>query len=43
VPLARYQLRDQLFQEKYGMSLDAFEQREMVKQLKYTFEVESVK
>jgi len=39
--LARYQLQDRLFQEKYGMSLAEFEQREMVKQLQYTFEVES--
>jgi len=39
--LARYQLRDRLFCEKYGMSLAEFEARELVKQLNYSFEVES--
>lgn len=39
--LARYQLRDRLFQEKYGMSLVEFEEREVVKQHDYSFEVES--
>ncbi len=39
--LARYQLRDRLFQEKYGMSLAVFEERAMVKQHDYSFEVES--
>jgi hypothetical protein len=39
--LARYQLRDRLFRAKYGMSLAEFEERELVKQLDYSFEVES--
>ena len=39
--LARYQLSDRLFQAKYGMSLTEFEAHEMVKQLNYSFEVES--
>jgi hypothetical protein len=39
--LARYQLRDRLFQEKYSMSLAEFEAREVVKQYDYSFEVES--
>jgi hypothetical protein len=39
--LARYQLTDRLFQEKYGMSFTEFEACEMVKQLAYSFEVES--
>lgn len=39
--LARYQLRDRLFQEKYGMSLAEFEARDIVKQQGYSFEVES--
>ena len=38
--LARYQLTDRLFQEKYKMSLDEFEARGMVEQLDYSFEVE---
>jgi hypothetical protein len=39
--LARYQLVDRLFRDKYGMSLAEFEAAEMVKQLGYSFEVES--
>ena len=39
--LARYQLSDRLFQEKYGMPLTEFEACAMVKQLNYSFEVES--
>lgn len=39
--LARYQLRDRLFQEKYGMPLAEFEERDLVKQHGYSFEVES--
>ena len=39
--LARYQLSDRLFQEKYGMTLEEFEASEIVKQREYSFEVES--
>jgi hypothetical protein len=39
--LARYQLVDRLFRDKYGMSLVEFEAAEMVKQLGYSFEAES--
>lgn len=39
--LARYQLTDRLFREKYGMSLEEFEAQEMVRKLGYSFEVES--
>jgi len=39
--LARYQLRDRLSRAKYGMPLAEFEARELVKQLDYSFEVES--
>jgi hypothetical protein len=39
--LARYQLADRIFREKYGMSLEEFEANEMVKNLNYSFEVES--
>jgi hypothetical protein len=39
--LARYQLSDRLFREKYGMSLEEFEAAEIVKQQGYSFEVES--
>ncbi len=35
--LARYQLADRLFTHKYGMSLEQFETREMVKKLDYSF------
>jgi hypothetical protein len=39
--LARYQLSDQLFREKYGMTLEEFEAAEVVKARGYTFEVEN--
>ncbi len=39
--LARYQLTDHIFREKYGMSLEEFEATEMVKKLNYSFEAES--
>jgi len=39
--LARYQLTDQIFRQKYAMSLEEFERNEMVKRLNYSFEVES--
>lgn len=39
--LARYQLSDHLFREKYGMTLDRFEVAEIVKARGYSFEVES--
>lgn len=39
--LARYQLSDRLFREKYGMTLEEFETAEIVKMRGYTFEVES--
>lgn len=39
--LARYQLTDRLFILKYGMSLEQFEAQNVVKQLGYSFEVES--
>lgn len=39
--LARYQLSDRLFQEKYGMTLDEFEASEVIKKLGYSFEAEN--
>ena len=39
--LARYQLTDRLFREKYGMSLEEFEAQEIVKKLGYSFEAEN--
>ena len=39
--LARYQLTDRLFRQKYTMSLEEFERQRMVEQLEYSFEVES--
>lgn len=39
--LARYQLSDRLFRQKYGMTLEEFETTEMVKAGGYSFEVES--
>jgi hypothetical protein len=39
--LARYQLSDRLFQEKYAMTLDEFEAAEIVKALDYSFAVEN--
>ena len=39
--LARYQLRDRLLREKYSMTLEEFEAKEVVKMLGYSFEVEN--
>ena len=39
--LARYQLSDQLFREKYGMTLEDFEAAAVVKARGYSFEVEN--
>ena len=39
--LARYQLTDRLFRQKYGMTLKEFEAAEVVKTLGYSFEVEN--
>ena len=39
--LARYQLSDRLFRQKYGMTLEEFETTEVVKARGYSFEVES--
>ena len=39
--LARYQLSDQLFREKYDMTLEEFEAAEVVKARGYSFEVEN--
>ena len=39
--LARYQLTDRLFRQKYGMTLKEFEATEVVKTLGYSFEVEN--
>ena len=39
--LARYQLSDRLFQEKYNMTLEEFEANKMIQSLGYSFEVES--
>lgn len=39
--LARYQLSDRLFRDKYGMTLEEFEAAEVVKQRGYSFEVEN--
>lgn len=39
--LARYQLSDRLFREKYDMTLEEFEAAEVVKQRGYSFEVEN--
>ncbi len=39
--LARYQLSDRLFREKYGMTLGEFEAAETVKAHGYAFEVEN--
>jgi hypothetical protein len=38
---AGYQLRDRLFREKYGMTLEQFEAAEAVRQYGYSFEVEN--
>jgi hypothetical protein len=39
--LARYQLTDHIFREKYGMSLGEFEAAETIKKLDSSFKVES--
>lgn len=39
--LAHYELVDRLFQKKYGMTLEEFEKKEMVRRLGYSFEAES--
>ena len=39
--LARYQLIDRQFQAKYGMTLEEFEARGIIKEMNYNFEVES--
>ncbi len=39
--LARYEWIDRQFQQKYGMTLEEFEQRRMVEKQSYSFEVES--
>ncbi len=39
--LAGFQLRDRLFREKYGMTLEQFEAAEVVRRYGYSFEVES--
>jgi hypothetical protein len=39
--LARYEWIDRQFQQKYGMTLEEFEQRRVVEQQGYSFEVES--
>ncbi len=39
--LARYQLSDRLFREKYGMTLDEFEAAQVVRAQHYTFDVEN--
>ena len=39
--IKEYDLIDRGFQKKYGMSLDEFEKKEVIKQKGYSFEVES--
>ncbi len=39
--MARYELTDCLFRQKYGMTFEEFEKNEMVKKLGYSFDVES--
>ena len=39
--LARYQLSDRLFREKYSMTLEEFEATETIKKFGYSFEVEN--
>ena len=39
--LARYQLSDRLFREKYGMTLEEFEAADIVRQHGYSFDVEN--
>lgn len=39
--LARYQLSERLFRQKYGMSLEEFEAAEVIKTQGHSFEVEN--
>ena len=39
--LTKYQYMDRFFQKKHGMTFEEFERRNVVKQLNYSFEVES--
>ena len=39
--LARYQLTDRLFQQKYSMTLTEFEASDMVSKLSFSFQAES--
>lgn len=39
--LARYQLTDRLFQQKYGMTLAEFESSDMVSKLGFSFQAEN--
>ncbi len=39
--ITEYELIDKGFQKKYGMSLEEFEKKEVIKQKGYSFEVES--
>lgn len=39
--LARYRMMDDFYRKKYCMDFDTFEEKNMVEQLNYTFEVES--
>lgn len=39
--LVEFQLIDNRFQKKYGMTLDEFEKRNMIKEKGFSFEVES--
>lgn len=39
--LARYQLTDRIFRQKYGMTLLEFEAADIVQKLNFSFEVES--
>jgi hypothetical protein len=39
--LAEFQLIDNRFQKKYGMTLDEFEKRNIIKEKGFSFEVES--
>ena len=39
--LARYQLSDRLFREKYGVTLEEFETAETVKARGYSFDIEN--
>ena len=39
--LTEFQLIDNRFRKKYGMTLDEFEQRNIIKEKEFSFEVES--